>query len=56
MNILTSLIKRRNIDKFRLKYNKKDSEWVVMKAKDLIYAGTQRQCEQFLERNHDAYI
>ena len=56
MKLLTSIFKRRSLEKFSLKYNKKDSEWVVMKSDTLIYAGSQRQCEQFMNRNYDAFL
>lgn len=56
MKFITSVFKRKNLERFSLKYNKKDSEWEVKKANDLIYAGSQRQCEQFMHLNYDAFI
>ncbi len=56
MNFLTSIFRRKNLSKFNLKYNKRDSEWVVMKSNDSLYVGSQRQCEKFIDRNYDAFI
>jgi len=56
MKFLQNLLNRSRLAKFKLKYDEKEAQWMVLKSNRMIYVGNQSQCQQFVEYNHDAFL